>query len=316
MRPQRLEPTRVYRFYRGGALIGGLRGQPEDDGDHPEDWVGSVTAASNPGRDEPEAGLSRLADGRLLRDAIADDPESWLGSEHLARFGTATGLLVKLLDAAERLPVHAHPGRPFARERLRSPFGKTEAWIVVATREPSADLWVGLREDVDAATYRQWIERQDVEQLLASLNRLAVGPGDVVYLPGGVPHAIGAGVFMVELQEPTDFSVVCEWTAFPIRADDAHLGLGWDDALEALDLRAHEPVRRLPPEARAFFWADDELAAPGRFAVVIVLDGDGELAGEPARAGDAWVVPAAADDLGVSGDLRVLRCLGPDPALA
>jgi mannose-6-phosphate isomerase len=73
----------VYRFYRGGALIGRLRGAEEEDGSFPEDWVGSITPASNAGRDEPDAGLSRLEDGRLLRDVIAADPEAWLGREHL-----------------------------------------------------------------------------------------------------------------------------------------------------------------------------------------------------------------------------------------
>ena len=52
----RVRPTRVYRFYRGGALIDRLRGEPEQDGDRPEDWIASVVAANNPGRDEPEAG--------------------------------------------------------------------------------------------------------------------------------------------------------------------------------------------------------------------------------------------------------------------
>jgi mannose-6-phosphate isomerase len=245
---------------------------------------------------------------------IEEDPVGWLGREHVARFGTTTGLLVKLLDAAERLPVHAHPDRAFASARFGSPFGKTEAWIVLSTRGPSAELWVGLREDVAAATYREWIEHQDGERLVGSLNRLSVQAGDVVYLPAGVPHAIGAGVFMAELQEPTDFSLVCEWTGFPIRPEDAHLGIGWDAALQALDLRAHEPIRRLPDEARAFFWADEETEAPGRFAVLLVLEGEGDVAGEPARPGDAWAVPAAAGELAVRGDLRVLRCLAPDAA--
>ncbi len=109
-----------------------------------------MTPANNPGRDDPDEGLSRLADGRLLRDAIAADPNAWLGEEHLARFGTSTGLLVKLLDAAERLPVHAHPDRAFAREAFDSPFGKTEAWIVLDTRDGEADVWVGLAEPVGA----------------------------------------------------------------------------------------------------------------------------------------------------------------------
>ena len=316
LRPVALEPTRVYRFYRGGALIDRLRGVEEVDGAFPEDWVGSVTAANNPGRDEPEAGLSRLADGRLLRDAITADPEGWLGRSHLESFGASTGVLVKLLDAAERLPVHAHPDRGFARAHLGSQFGKTEAWIVLSTRGERADLWVGLREDVPAADYRAWIDRQDAEALLSSLNRLQVTAGDVVFLPAGVPHAIGDGVLIAELQESSDFSIVCEWIGFPISPADAHLGLGWDVALEALDLRAHEPSLALPEEARSFFWADEEQEAPRRFAVLIVLEGGGTVAGTPARAGSTFAVPASADTLAIEGELRVLRCCAPEPAPA
>jgi mannose-6-phosphate isomerase len=312
--PQALRPNRVYRFYRGGALLGSLSGEAPEDGLFPEDWVGSVTAASNPGRDEPEAGLSRLADGRLLRDAVEADPAGWLGREHVARFGSSTGLLVKLLDAAERLPVHAHPNRPFARARFGSPFGKTEAWIVIGTRAESAEVWIGLAEPVSPERYLGWIEAQDAEALLGSLNRVEVRTGDVVYVPAGVPHAIGAGVLLLELQEPTDFSLVCEWQGYPIRPGDAHLGLGWETALEALDLSAHEPVRRLPDEARSFFWADETAEAAGRFAVLVVLGGEGSIAGMTARAGDGFVVPAASRELEATGDLRLLRCLAPDPA--
>jgi mannose-6-phosphate isomerase len=306
-------PSRVYRFYRGGALLGRLRGLEEPDGELPEEWVGSVTPASNPGRDEPEAGLSRLADGRLLRDAIAADPEGWLGRPHLERYGVSTGLLVKLLDAAERLPVHAHPDRAFAAERLGSPFGKTEAWIVLATRGETAEVRVGLSRPVDRARYREWIERQDVAALLGSLHRVDVRAGDVVYVPAGVPHAIGAGVLIAELQEPTDLSLICEWSGFPIDPEAAHLGLGWDVAVEALDLDARPPALGLPPGARAFFWADETPEPAGRFAVLLVLSGDGAVEGRPARPGDAFAVPAATESLTVEGDLRILRCLAPEP---
>ena len=137
-----------------------------------------------------------------------------------------------------------------------------------------------------------------------------------MYVPAGVPHAIGAGVLIAELQEPTDFSLVCEWTGFPIEPADAHLGLGWETALGALELGAHAPPRLLPPEAQAFFWADEELPAGGRFAILLVLEGDGTVAGQVARRGDAFVVPACASAVEALPGLRVLRCLGPDPARA
>ena len=293
----------MYRFYRGGALIDRLRGGPGEDGDHPEDWLGSVVAARNPGRDDPGAGLTRLADGRLLRDAVAAEPRAW-GSPDV---------LVKLLDPVERLPVHAHPDRAFARAHLGSEHGKTEAWLVVTTREAGAQIWLGLRRDADPAEYRGWIDRQDTDALLGSLHRLILRPGDAVYVPAGVPHAIGAGALIVELQEPTDFSIVCEWRGFPIDPADAHLGLGWDRAVGALRLDAYEPSLGLPEEAAQFFTLDEQAEPAGRFGVLLVLEGEGELAGEPVRAGDAFVLPAACEPFDVAGDLRVVRCLGPGP---
>ena len=108
MRPVVLPPNAVPRFYRGGPAIAALRGS-EPVGDHvPEDWIGSMTTVFG----EKELGLSRLPDGRLLRDAAAADPVAFFGPEHAARHGADPGMLVKLLDAGERLPVHVHPDEP------------------------------------------------------------------------------------------------------------------------------------------------------------------------------------------------------------
>jgi mannose-6-phosphate isomerase len=296
----RVRPERVYRFYRGGALIDRLRGELERDSEFPEDWIASVVPASNPGRDEPSAGLSRLEDGPLLRDAIEADRTRW---------GTPN-LLVKLLDPVERLPVHAHPSREFARAHLGSDYGKTEAWIFVDARDGESEAWLGLREPIEPAVYQEWIERQDTSALLDSLNHVTVKPGDVLYVPAGVPHAIGGGALIVELQEPTDFSIICEWQGFPISPDDAHLGLGWDAAVKALRLDAFTPSLGLPPEAAEFFSVDERIEPAGRFAVLLVLEGEGEIDGQPARVGDAFALPAGGESLDVRGDLRVLRCQG------
>ena len=91
---------------------------------------------------------------------------------------------------------------------------------------------------------------------------------------------------------------------------DAHLGLGWDTALDALDLHAFEPSLGLPAEASEFFTVDDRAEPGGRFGVLLVLDGEGELDGERVRAGDAFVLPAACELFEVRGDIDVIRCLG------
>jgi mannose-6-phosphate isomerase len=217
---------------------------------------------------------------------------------------------VKLLDPAERLPVHAHPDRAFARGHLGSDYGKTEAWIVIATRNAQAEVWLGLREAVERERYREWIERQDVDALLGSLHRVALGVGDVLFVPAGVPHAIGAGALIVELQEPSDLSILCEWKGFPIAPEDAHLGLGWDLALDALRLEAYEPSLGLPGEAAAFFHVDERAEPAGRFGVLLVLEGEGELAGTRVRPGDAFALPAACRPFELHGDVRILRLLG------
>ena len=188
------------RFYRGGPAIAALRGI-EPAGDRvPEEWVGSTTTVFG----EQELGLSRLPDGALLRDAVAADPVGFFGPEHAARRGADPALLVKLLDAGERLPVHVHPDGAFARELLGSPYGKTEAWIVVAA--------AGARRQ-RARRLPRGRERGDARALGARAGRGArcstrstpstVRAGDAIFVPAGVPHAIGEGVLIVELQEPT-----------------------------------------------------------------------------------------------------------------
>ena len=249
----KLPPNPIRHFYRGGPAIAELRGI-DVGGDHsPEEWIGSASTLFG----ESERGLSRMPDGGLVRDALAADPEGWLGADHAARFGASPALLVKLLDAGERLPVHHHPDHPFAHEHLGRDFGKTEAWIVLAARD-GAEVAVGWREDVADDTLRAWVDDQDHDALLGALNPVAVSAGDAVFVPAGVPHAIGEGILIVELQEPTDLSVLLEWDGFGIDDEQAAtLGLGWDVALgrpcaaRAATAPSPSSCRRRPPPSSA-----------------------------------------------------------------
>ena len=339
MRPVLLPPNGQRRFYRGGSRIAELRGMPQN-GDHaPEDWVG----ATNPAFGTNDAGLTRLSDGPLLRDAVEAEPEGFLGPEHVARFGADPRLLVKLLDAGQRLPVHYHPGRAFARAALGSAVGKTEAWLIVAA-DPGAEVQLGFRADVDAGTVREWVAKQDVSAMLGALRRVPVARGDVLLVPAGTPHAIGEGILLVELQEPSDFSVLLEMAGFGLSQDDGvELGLGWERALEALDTSAWDEGRLaavrghprdangrsgalalLPPEADPYFRAellqpDPESELDAGFSILVVLDGSGGLrsadgAELPLSRGQTVLVPHAAGACTLSGQLEAVRCRPPDPA--
>jgi mannose-6-phosphate isomerase len=303
-------------FYRGAGRIAAFRSGSALD-DRPEDWVGSTTARFG----LAPSGLTTLPDGRLLADAVAADPAYWVGPGR-----TETGVLVKLLDAGQRLPLHVHPDRRFANAHLASPYGKTEAWVIVSA-EQDAYVHLGFARDVEAAELAGWVAGQKIDEMLAATNQIPVHAGEAVLCPAGVPHAIGSGVFLVEVQEPTDFSVLLEYEGFGLDGPaDGHLKLGYDLALECVDRRRWTPERvaelrgtdRLLPSAADPFFAVDRVRAQDRleagFSVLVVTAGVGTLTGPhdnlTVRRGDTLVVPYAAGDLRLAGDVEAVWLRG------
>jgi len=373
--PLALPPNRVARSYRGGALLdrfrasgtSGLTDEATDrvadtaaDGDRPEDWVASMLRAWTPvGKALSDEGLSvvTVSDEELtLRDLVQRRDPVAVGGNALVRVaGPTTGFVVQLLDTAQRLPVHCHPTRPFTERFLGSRWGKTEAWLVLGTRqiagEESPRIHLGFRRDVDRQELRRWIEDQAVSALLEAMHHRTVAPGDVWLAPAGVPHTVGAGVFLAKLSEPADFTIVAETAGFPIAPEAAHLGMGWDVMVDAfhrtgqspdeLDALRQEPepipseggmqrVRLLGPDADPYFRAEritltgrgveQPLPWPDTFVVGIVTSGSGSVTSTGGtlrlRAGESFALPAAAaTDANLQADeaLEVLFCLPPDP---
>ncbi|WP_250031342.1 class I mannose-6-phosphate isomerase [Paractinoplanes maris] len=301
-------------FYRGAGRIADFRNGPAEP-DRPEDWVGSVTSRF----DLAPSGLSVLPDGRLLAEAIAADGRYWLGPDR-----ADTGVLVKLLDAGQRLPLHVHPDRTFANAHLASPYGKTEAWVIVSAR-PDAYVHLGFARDVDPAELAGWVAAQKADDMLAATNKIPVSAGDAILCPAGVPHAIGDGILLVEIQEPTDFSVLLEYEGFGLSG--GHLNLGYDLALQCVDRSAWSPSRlaglrgaadRLLPQPADEFFRAERLYGGDRvargFSVLVAVSGEGALTGEtdnhPIRRGDTLLVPHAAGPLHLTGAVEVLRLTG------
>ena len=164
---------------------------------------------------------------------------------------------------------------------------------------------LGFRRDVEAETLAGWVARQDAAAMLDALHAVPVAPGDSVLVPAGIPHAIGAGVFLVELQEPTDLSVLLEWDGFAVDGvSDGHLGLGFDVALACVDRRG---------------WGAERLAGLIRNAGAIFLGAYTPEAIGDYVAGSNHVLPTArsarfSSGLGVLDFMKrtsILKC-GPD----
>jgi mannose-6-phosphate isomerase len=210
-------PERVWRGYPGGALLDRLEGRPQPrDGHFPEDWIGSVTRAVNPGREGIEEGSARAwwPGGETgFAELLASDPDYLLGPAHTRAFGARPMLLTKLLDSAVRLHFQVHPTGAFARSHGLGPSGKAEAYHLLAIRPEVADpcIYLGFQRPPTRAALRQMIERQDLAGIEACFDRIPVSPGDTWFIPGGRPHAIGPGILMVEVMEPSDLAVRFEF---------------------------------------------------------------------------------------------------------
>lgn len=313
------------RFYKGGARIAAYRGLATSDPHTPEDWIASTTTLFG----DSTAG-STFIGSRTLRDLIDGDPEGWLGSAHVAAHGADTHLLVKLLDAGQRLPVHAHPDDAFAAAHLGHAHGKAEAWYIV---EPG-EVHLGFRRDVDRTEIAQLVRDQDVSALRALLHTRRVEPGDTVFVPAGLPHAIGEGVFLIEVQQPEDLSILLEWVGFDIDGSrDGHLGIGFDRALDAVKLESLSEadvdalISRQSPTgttlvsaADAFFRidrvaADGDAHLPAGYGVLVVLDGSGELHGAAdtvlVARGSIVLIPHGSGEHVLTGTVRGVVCRPP-----
>jgi mannose-6-phosphate isomerase len=302
----------------------------------PEEWIGSVTTRFG----EAEQGLSKLSDGTLLKDAIKNNSDEWLGADHVKNFGLSTEILIKLLDPDQRLPVHYHPNKSFAKQHLGLDHGKTEAWIILEAPAGSG-VGLGFKEVQNKEDLLKLVRSQDSAALLASLRRAEVSVGDAILVPAGVAHAIDAGIFLLELQEPTDLSALLEWEGFAVDGiKDGHLGLGFETVTDALkldpltDSEFESLIARnaltggalrsiLPLKADGYFRAhlapqSGEFEAG--FAIALVLNGSGSVtfANAPAMEitqGDALVIPHVAGNYSISG-ANVIVCRPPLADLA
>ncbi len=319
----------VWRSYAGGRVLRRFRGIVDSADDHfPEDWLASTVRARN-GADSqgPEEGLSRIGGngGPIFAESLERNPQFWFGERHKGR--PAANVLWKLLDASVRLQFQAHPDARFARRHLNSNAGKTECWYILETRG-EACVYLGFQRPPARAAWARMIAEQQVDEMLACFERIPVRRGDCYVVPAGTPHAIGAGVFMVELMEPTDWVVRCERVnaGVTLPAEACFMGLDLETCLDVFDYRGYslaevrtrfQPQPRvlrqsgslieeeiIPPAWHEFFrlhrlqghgdahWAGEELM------LLIALKGGGTLSsGEEAcivRAGQTWLLPGAA----------------------
>ena len=238
--PLKQLPNRVWRTYEGGALIDRWkRDSPEIDGSMPEEWIMSTITAR--GKNRPiDEGLSLIhtpSGTKSLKELVAANAKLFLGDKLAKKFGT-TGVLIKMLDSKERLTIQVHPDKDYARTMLNSAFGKTESWYVLNNREINGEnsvIYMGFKEGVTPEKWKDLFLEQNIEGMLDCLHKIEIKPGDAFMIYGGVPHAIGSGCFLMEVQEPTDYTMRVEKITpggLTITNELIHQGVGEENMLK------------------------------------------------------------------------------------
>lgn len=137
--------------------------------------------------------------GRSLTQLIETYGADLVGKHNLEHYGTTFPLLIKFISAKADLSIQVHPDDAMA-QRMGHPYGKTEMWYIVHT-EPGASLCSGFNADFSAEGYTKSLQDGT---LMSHLSRHATHPGDCFFIPAGRIHSIGAGNFLVEIQQSSN----------------------------------------------------------------------------------------------------------------
>ena len=177
---------------------------------------------------------SRDPMGRTLPELIKEFGSKLIGDYTDRPFP----LLLKLIDAREKLSVQVHPDDAYAAARENGKLGKNEAWLVLDTPRRGGELVYGIRPGTSLAALREASEAGSAVEPL--LNRVIVHPGDVCYIPAGCVHAVGAGILLYEIQQSSDLTYrFYDWGRVDEKGKPRQLHL--DKALDVTNLKL-EPV--------------------------------------------------------------------------
>lgn len=148
-------------------------------------------------KDGPSVVLNGSYKGKTFADVIRAEGSAVTGTHDAGVFDFP--VLIKIIDACDKLSVQVHPGDEYAM-RVENEYGKTEAWYILAADE-GAKLVYGVNRDMTREEFSALVEKGELD---GALNFVEVKPGDVVFIPSGMLHAIGAGILLAEVQQSSN----------------------------------------------------------------------------------------------------------------
>ena len=237
------------------------------------------------------------------------------------------------------MPVQAHPDKAFSQKYFSSKYGKEESWIILATR-PGAKIFYGFKDGITLEDFNKAIDESEtssvaMENLLLSID---VKAGDVIYIPAKMVHAIGSGCLLLEVQEPTDFTIQPErWCGeYKLSDREMYLGLDREKALECFDMEKRYPAPLEPKllaeengmkyeamidetittsfSVRTITLSGGEFVLDRGAAVYVVTEGNGKIIGDDydveINKGDYFLMPENAKNKFkiIGNSIKITEC--------
>ena len=247
--------------------------------------------------------------GTSLQELTATRSGELLGPHHTQ---TRFPLLLKYLDAKQRLSLQVHPDDDLAARLGLDDTGKTEAWLVVEA-DPGSVIWAGFNRSVDRRSVQAAVRDGNIERLL---HRFEPSPGDCVFLPAGTVHALGEGILVAEIQQASDSTFrLFDWNRLDDDGNPRTLHV--EQALHAIDY-GQGPVGLVRPRPTERSWVErlvesdqfilDRLSIDspqksgngGACHVITVVSGSVSVEGD-----------VGAEPLGLGRTILLPACLGP-----
>src|SRR5437899_9378850 len=205
-------------------------------------------------------------------------------------------LLIKLLDAHEKLSLQVHPPEQVARKLGGEP--KTEFWYVAAA-DPGAELLLGFCKPSTRVQFENALREGTAADYV---HKIRVKPGDAAFLPAGRLHAVSAGNLLIEIQQNSDTTYrVFDWNRVDDKGKQRQLHI--DQALQCIDFEDVQP-KLIQSEGELLIshslfeirkWTLDgrrEVAPLGQFAIICCLTGSLSCASVELAPGEIFLVAA------------------------
>ena len=228
-------------------------------------------------------------------------------------------LLVKFIDAGDKLSVQVHPDDAYAQSA--GELGKTEAWYIVDAKE-GAEIIYGLADGVDKEAFKDAVYNGGLDKVL---KRVPVKSGECYFIPSGMLHAIGEGILIAEIQQNSDLTYrVYDYDR--IGADGQKRPLHREKAIDVVRPYTEEQVEQTRFSEgreegmlvnceyfsirRVDVSGDTELFVGDEFTSVLCIQGNGriEFDGEAYEIGrgDSYFLPAGMGKADLFGSMTLL----------